>query len=251
LARASIPAQDNVPTRSRGFDATLDSQCFHSTPDSSDSGFLQAQAAQSDELSATSSSFIDDCCPNTPGFGLAPHGSDEDNTALEQAHHIEEDSLSAEARVEAIEDPHVQFFIRPPSHSEESTTESAMVLGNWPEDSLPIDILYESARINVADGLNRPPEPEQADSCVCVLEKVVDGLEGLVDDPVLTRRWTLFSECEWPSSDCYEIEVAICRPCLESECPITLGSITTSELDFLPGIQFFEDEPALRQVLVI
>jgi hypothetical protein len=66
-----------------------------------------------------------------------------------------------------------------------------------------------------------------------------------------SRRWVCVADSEGEEGEeggAGEVEVTLRQPDGEAECPITLGPMAASELDFLPGVQFFDDEPRLREV---
>ena len=73
-------------------------------------------------------------------------------------------------------------------------------------------------------------------------------IELSADVPASGRWWTLLSESDAFGAESSEMEIMLRRPDKDAECPITLGPIETSELDFLPGMQFFEDDSRIREV---
>jgi hypothetical protein len=68
--------------------------------------------------------------------------------------------------------------------------------------------------------------------------------------PAASRRWACRADPEGggEGGGAGEVEVTLREPDGGAECPITLGPMAASELDFLPGVQFFRDEPRLREV---
>mmetsp|Transcript_80667 Transcript_80667/g.216190 ORF Transcript_80667/g.216190 Transcript_80667/m.216190 type:complete len:570 (+) Transcript_80667:350-2059(+) len=61
------------------------------------------------------------------------------------------------------------------------------------------------------------------------------------------KRWTLRSNGRYLGG-AQEMEVVLEEPTEGAECPITLSPVEASELDFMPGVQFVEGHPAMRQM---
>ena len=101
---------------------------------------------------------------------------------------------------------------------------------------------FENSESEAHEGQVKQPEDFKH-----YLDDVASGRELVVGGR--SRRWTLVSECDSIGRvEPFEVEVTISQPDITAECPITLGPIAASELDFLAGVQFFDDEPSLRQV---
>ena len=70
--------------------------------------------------------------------------------------------------------------------------------------------------------------------------------------PAASRLWVCLADSEWEEGEGGgeggAVEVTLRQPEAGAECPITLGPMAEAELEFLPGVHFFDDEPRLREV---